>query len=143
LLHVQDGIFLSASDYHDVQIDGNGALELSGDVTVGGDWINNGGILTPNGHAVMFNGAGSQTLGGSSATSFHDLVINDGLLGYWKLDEGSGSTAADSSGYGHDGTLINTNFTSTTPAAIAFNNTHALEFDGANEYVDVTANPKD
>jgi hypothetical protein len=29
------------------------------------------------------------------------------LIGYWHLDEGSGITAADSSGYGHNGTLIN------------------------------------
>ncbi len=30
-----------------------------------------------------------------------------GLVGWWKLDEGSGSTAVDSSGNGHDGTLNN------------------------------------
>ena len=27
------------------------------------------------------------------------------LVGWWKLDEGSGTTAADSSGHGNDGTL--------------------------------------
>ena len=72
-----------------------------------------------------------------------EMKKDAGLLAHYALDEGSGSTAVDSSGYGHDGTLINTNFTSTTPTTIAFNNTHALEFDGTNEYVDVTANPKD
>ncbi len=31
--------------------------------------------------------------------------ITTGLVGYWKLDDGSGTTAVDSSGYGNDGTL--------------------------------------
>jgi len=31
---------------------------------------------------------------------------NRGLVGLWKLDEGSGTVAADSSGNGHDGTLM-------------------------------------
>jgi len=29
------------------------------------------------------------------------------LVGHWMLDEGSGTTAADSSGNGNDGTLLN------------------------------------
>jgi prepilin-type N-terminal cleavage/methylation domain-containing protein len=29
-----------------------------------------------------------------------------GLVGWWKFDEGSGTTTADSSGYGHNGTLL-------------------------------------
>lgn len=31
----------------------------------------------------------------------------DGLVGYWKLDEGTGNVTADSSGNGNNGTLIN------------------------------------
>lgn len=34
--------------------------------------------------------------------------LNAGLMGYWKFDDGSGSTAADSSGNGNTGTLVNT-----------------------------------
>ena len=34
--------------------------------------------------------------------------LNSGLTGYWKFDDGSGSTAADSSGNGNTGTLVNT-----------------------------------
>ena len=80
----------------------NGALQLAdvpdihqnrAAVTVSGDWTNNGGTLTPGGHAVIFNGDSNQSLGGTMATGFHDLVINDGLVGYWKLDDGSGTTA--------------------------------------------------
>ncbi len=31
--------------------------------------------------------------------------LNDGLVGYWSLDEGEGDTAYDYSGYGNDGTI--------------------------------------
>jgi len=37
----------------------------------------------------------------------NDNCVTDGLVGYWKFDEGSGTTASDSSGKGHDGTLEN------------------------------------
>ena len=33
--------------------------------------------------------------------------IGSGLVGYWKFDEGSGTTAADLSGSGNNGTLVN------------------------------------
>lgn len=36
------------------------------------------------------------------------LIGNEsGLIGYWKFDEGTGTTVADASGNGHDGTLVN------------------------------------
>jgi len=53
-----------------------------------------------------------------------------GLVGYWKFDEGSGTTAYDSSGYNNNGTLYN-NPTWTTGKVGG-----ALSFDGVNEYVD-------
>ncbi len=37
--------------------------------------------------------------------------VDDGLVAYFKLDETSGTTAVDSSGQGHDGTVIGTNVT--------------------------------
>ncbi len=57
--------------------------------------------------------------------------ISTGLQGHWKLDEGSGTTASDSSGNGNDGTLTN----GPTWVSGRFNN--ALHFDGVNDYVDV------
>ncbi|MBN1890565.1 MAG: VCBS repeat-containing protein [Thermoflexales bacterium] len=61
------------------------------------------------------------------------------LMGYWALEEGSGNTAADSSGYDHDGTLDGYSlpiFTSDVPPAIQFANDYALEFDG-DGYVEI------
>ncbi|QTA92011.1 Concanavalin A-like lectin/glucanases domain-containing protein [Desulfonema magnum] len=39
--------------------------------------------------------------------SYLSDLIKNGLIGHWKLDETSGTTAADSSPYGNDGTLQN------------------------------------
>jgi hypothetical protein len=53
------------------------------------------------------------------------------LAGHWKLDEGLGTTASDSSGNGHTGTLIN------GPAWTTGGINYALSFDGVDDYVHV------
>ena len=50
------------------------------------------------------------------------------LIGYWKLDENSGTTTADSSGYGNDGIINGATWTSGKSGA-------ALLFDGIDDYV--------
>jgi Concanavalin A-like lectin/glucanases superfamily len=57
--------------------------------------------------------------------------INSNLVGYWKLDEASGTVAADSSGNSNTGTTYN----SPTWAAGKINN--ALTFNGTTQYVSV------
>lgn len=52
------------------------------------------------------------------------------LLGWWKFDEGSGTVAADASGNGNDGTIINGAAWTSSP------NGSALSFNGAQQYVD-------
>ena len=71
-----------------------------------------------------------------------DLVLNSGTLaqpqveGYWKLDDGSGATAVDSSANGYDGTLINSPTWSSDTPSTHFNNTNSLSFDRADsDYV--------
>jgi len=56
---------------------------------------------------------------------------SSGLVGWWKLDETTGTTAADSSGNGNDGTLINMGSSKWTTGAVG----GALRFDGNNDYV--------
>lgn len=53
------------------------------------------------------------------------------LMAYWKFDEGSGATANDSSGNGHNGTISNTSYSSTVPS-VAFSNPHSLYFNPSN-----------
>lgn len=57
------------------------------------------------------------------------------LRGHWKLDDGSGTVAADSSGYGHDGTVKNGAVWTTGPQE------GALYFDGTNDYVEIPYSP--
>ncbi|MDE1941074.1 MAG: hypothetical protein KGI66_03065, partial [Patescibacteria group bacterium] len=69
---------------------------------------------------------------GSSCTT-GDLTC--GLVGWWKLDEGSGTTAADSSGNGNTGTLVG------GPAWLSGSSVRAgsgaLSFSGSGQYVDL------
>jgi len=58
---------------------------------------------------------------------------NTGLVGHWKFDDGSGSSAADSSGNNNTGTLIN------GPTWTAGKIDGALSFDGVDDYVQVGA----
>src|SRR4030042_2476712 len=52
------------------------------------------------------------------------------LVGWWKLDETSGTIAADSSGYGNNGTIYG------NPQWVMGNIGGALQFDGNGNYVD-------
>ena len=57
-----------------------------------------------------------------------DVLLN-GLVGWWKFDEGSGTVAYDSSGNGNDGNLTN------GPTWTAGKIGGALSFDGVNDYL--------
>ena len=59
-------------------------------------------------------------------------VVEDGLVGFWAFDEGSGKTAADVTGNGHDGKFEG------APTWVEGKFGTALEFDGVDDYVAVT-----
>ena len=59
-------------------------------------------------------------------------------VGWWRLDENTGTTAYDASGNTNNGTLTNMD-TSTDHVAGKRNN--ALDFDGTNDYVDIGTGP--
>lgn len=58
-------------------------------------------------------------------------TINNGLTGYWKLNEGSGTTAFDSSGAGQNGILEN------TAGWTNFDGVETAAFDGTTAYIDI------
>jgi hypothetical protein len=67
------------------------------------------------------------------ALAFADNLTS-GLVGWWQLNEGSGSTANDSSGNGNNGTLTNgPTWTS------GRNGNNALNFNGVNAYIPLSA----
>jgi len=57
-----------------------------------------------------------------------------GIVGLWHLDEGSGTTASDSSGNGNDGTLLPMG---SEPTWTSGKYGNALSFDGVDDYVQV------
>lgn len=61
--------------------------------------------------------------------------VNPNLMGWWKLDETSGTTAADSSGHGNNGTVMS------SPISVLGMIDRALKFDGQNDYIDCGSNP--
>ncbi|MBI2081928.1 MAG: LamG domain-containing protein, partial [Deltaproteobacteria bacterium] len=65
----------------------------------------------------------------SASTS--GIVTDDNLIGWWRLDEGSGTTTEDSSGNGNNGTLIGSPDWADG----------SLQFDGVNDYVEIPDNP--
>jgi hypothetical protein len=67
-------------------------------------------------------------------------ATTNGLVGYWKLDEGSGTVAHDSSGNGNNGVL--TTYEDTTlPQWVKGINGTALKFDGVGDFVQVPDSP--
>lgn len=83
--------------------------------------------------------------GAPALTSYQRVIVTvepnssantNGLMGCWKLDETSGTTAADSSGLSHNGTLSN------GPAWDTGKVNGCLNFDGTDDYVNV-GNPTD
>ena len=62
--------------------------------------------------------------------------IQDGLIGHWKLDEATGTTAYDFSGNGNHGILENNPTRATSTCKVGF----CINFDGNSDYVDCGSN---
>lgn len=75
----------------------------------------------------------SYGMGGSQSQSCDpNGTLLSGLVGYWKMDEGTGTTASDSSGNGNSGASVN----GATWASWKFN--FAGSFNGVNSYYDIS-----
>lgn len=61
--------------------------------------------------------------------------IQDDLIGYWPMDEGSGGTVADASGNSNDGAAHDTSW-------VDGRYNSALEFDGVASFVDIPYFPE-
>ena len=71
------------------------------------------------------------TLDGTSSNNYIIYMQEPSLVGHWRMDEGSGTIAGDSSGNGNTGTLTN----GPTWAPGKYGN--AVNFDGTNDYISV------
>ena len=88
---------------------------------------------------VMFIGTGvipsisgytGKTINQSTNEEITNFPFNEDYVNaYWKFDEGSGTTAGDSSGHDYDGTIYGASWTTGYSG-------YALDFDGVNDYID-------
>src|SRR5262249_53284037 len=68
--------------------------------------------------------------GSTGAQVYRDfpIFVPSAPIAYWKLDEGAGTVAADASGYGNGGTLVN------SPVWVAGRFTRAQKFTGTHSH---------
>jgi hypothetical protein len=71
---------------------------------------------------------------GNNGCEYQLMDVPNGLVGFWSLNETSGTVAADTSGLGHNGTLTNMNGNEWTTTGVMAG---ALRLDGTNDYVEI------
>ncbi|MGE0269632.1 MAG: LamG-like jellyroll fold domain-containing protein, partial [Candidatus Omnitrophota bacterium] len=117
----------------------NRRINIAGSVN-----LTNLDTLTVTGSIVIMDGTGAANVT-SAGLAFNHFMINDGMVGYWRMDEANDNdTVIDYSGYGYNGTANSfaagggpvTNVSS----AINFTNLRSLDFDGTDDYVQTTSN---
>ena len=102
--------------------------------------------LSTVGPRIGMRGSGASPLHGSlddvriynralSSDEIMGLYLHSGLAGHWKLDESSGTTAADSSGNGNNGTMQGGLDAGNDSVPGRIHN--ALDFDGTDDYIDM------
>jgi len=91
-------------------------------------WVKVPSIPTSGTTIYLYYGNSSVSSESNAQNTF--IRIIDGVVGNWHFDEGSGSTAYDSSGNDNDGTLTN------GPQWVDGKYGKALSFDGSDDYVD-------
>ena len=77
-------------------------------------------------------GMKSQKGGGGNIGGSSKKALSDGLVGYWKMDEGVGTTTADSSGNSNTGTFGTGD---SAPGFVSGKYGIGISFDGVNDYI--------
>jgi len=143
LVSIPDGIGSMTTKFYNPAADGNFTLDSlpAGHHQLEIIYIPENDTLTRyltilprhNSNTVSYNYASSyfSTGGGSSETEPEEPPD---LVGHWKLDDTSGTTAYDYSGYGNDGILLNMDSTTDWVAGKIDN---CLDFDGNNDYIGI------
>ncbi|NCC23172.1 MAG: LamG domain-containing protein, partial [Alphaproteobacteria bacterium] len=92
-----------------------------------------GDVVYNSGHGMLQYCDGSKWV----AIGADCAAVTSGLVAHLKLDEASGTSAADSSGYGNAGTLANMAGTEWTSGVLD----GALQFDGTDDYISIAHDP--
>jgi len=94
--------------------------------------------IPANGITELYMYYGNPSASSESDASATFIRVIDGVVGSWHFDEGSGTTAYDSSGNDNDGSLTNMD---PATAWVDGKFDKALEFDGIDDYVDCGNDP--
>ena len=129
-----DGTYTQSNGTIDVDTTSNYAIRAN-------DYDQTGGTFTARNGTVTIDGNTNQTI--NTEDSLYNLQIEDpteaNLVGYWKFDEGQGTTAIDSSGNNNTGTLTNApKWSTTVQSTTTYDNPYSLDFDGTDDYVDIS-----
>ena len=127
---------------HDMEVMGTATMETNG-LVVTGSLITNAGTFTTSTGILLSSSDKSETLS-MGTNSVEDLTIDSklGPVGYWKLDDGAGSTARDATEHANHGTLQSEpTWTSEGFSDAKFYNGGSLNFDGTDEYVSIPSSP--
>ncbi|HEY7708504.1 MAG TPA: hypothetical protein VIG57_00550, partial [Candidatus Entotheonella sp.] len=127
-------------------LDATGGTDGSSTITVGGTWDMSAGNFYSAASTVIMNGTMAHSIS-SGSNDFENLYLNDGLVGYWKLDETTTTgSIADVSGYAHDGAGRGTGGSNNRPQpstdtpTVNFANPRSIEFDNTDDYINVADN---
>ena len=124
----------------------NGTLNGGSSVIHVGAFSMGAGSFAVGSGTVVFDGTASQALpfSGFAGLRLEDPAENN-LVGYWKLDEGQGTTLQDSSGHGNTGAASTSGVSwqtgaSAVPSTVSFDDNAALTFNGFSGYAQLGAN---
>ncbi len=116
----------------------SGTLVLPNALTVQSIDDTGGSIDSSNNSALHLQSRTDSTL--NIHSTLKNVDINDGLVGYYKLDDSASGTTTDSSSFGNTGTVghdaggsdptLSTDF----PSQIQFNDSHSMSFNGMTSY---------
>ena len=127
-----DGLMVIAGN---VSFSSGGTFRNSGTTTrIGGAFSNTGGTYTTNSGLLVFTSKTNQTHTFGGAV-FRKTIFNDGMVGYWNLDENTGTTITDNSGFTNTGTSTTMTWGTASPPALAFNDTSYGTFNGTSSRI--------
>ena len=122
----------------------NGTLNLSSYRVHAWNVTNTGGTLTPSTSTLTLDGPADLTF--TPAAAVTNLRLEDpteaNLVGYWKLDDGLGNRAMDSSATGNNGTLgatlgggVRWSSNAGLPSSITFDDPYCVTLDGSHDFL--------
>lgn len=130
-LTINTGAFLNVNSKNLTMNDG-GIVTNYGTLMVKGSETFTGFTNDYSKGTVLVYGTGSYT-GIPTGTAYYNLILNDGMVGYWKFDDRVGIRLPDNSGYSNSGTLVNTPAVSSVIPPTTFSNTQSASFNGSTQ----------